>query len=105
MIGDAGLRLDQEVRLGQEPREQHAVPMLVGAFLDEPRCILRARLRVSPVAELPAMRPQPIAQRALLGRQVLRRFRLAHAKLRHGLARAGLGHAPRLLDGRLKVLA
>ena len=41
--------------------------MFVGAFLHEPRRILRACLRVSAVAELPAMRPQPIA-RARAGR-------------------------------------
>ena len=64
-----------------------------------------ARLRIAPVAKLPAMRAQAIAERALLGREVLRCFRLADAKLRHGLARAGLSHTPRLLDGGLKVLA
>ena len=54
----ARLRLDQQIGLGQEAREQHAVPVLVGAFLNEPSGRLRSRLRVAPVAELPAMRAQ-----------------------------------------------
>jgi hypothetical protein len=101
---DTRLRLDQKVRLSQKAREQHAVPVLVGAFLNDACGVLYARLCVTPVPKLPAMRADAIAERALLSREVLRCFRLTHAKLRHGLAGAGLSHAARLLDSGLKVL-
>ena len=81
------------------------MPVLVRAFLSETRGVLYARPCIAPVSKLPAMGAEVIAQQTLLGRKVLRCFRLTHAKLRYSLAGACLSHTSRLLNGCLKVFA
>jgi hypothetical protein len=79
--------------------------VFVSALLNEARSILDACLRVAAVSELPAMGAQPVAERALIGREVFRRFRFADAELRDGVTSTGLSHAPCQLDRFLQVLA
>jgi hypothetical protein len=67
--------------------------------------VLDARPCIAAVAKLAAMCAEAIAERALLGREVLPCFRLTYAKLRHSFTGAGLSNASRLLNGCLKVLA
>ena len=56
--GHAGVRLDEKVVLGKEPRKKHPVPVLVGDFVDEPRGGLLSCFGVEGVAELPAAGPE-----------------------------------------------
>ena len=50
------LGMDEQVVLGQEPGEQHPVPLLIGALPDQQLD------RPTHVAQLPALRPQPAPQ-------------------------------------------
>ena len=74
------------------------MPVLVGAFLNEMHGLLRARLRVTPVSKLPAMRAQLGSKGALVPCQILRCLPVANAKLLDGLAGTRLGGSARLLD-------
>ena len=64
--GDAQFGLEQQAVLGEEASEQHAVPLLAGALLDQPVDGLPARARIAAVAELAGVDAQLAAQRALL---------------------------------------
>jgi hypothetical protein len=66
---------------------------------------LHASLCVAPVSELTRMCAQPVAERALFGREVGRCFWFANTELRHGFAGTGLSGTPRLLYSGLEVLA
>ena len=101
--GHTQLRLDQEVRLSQEPREQHAVPVLVSAFLNEAPGLLRACLRVPSVSKLSAMRAQSGSKGALVCGQISRRVAVANTKLLGGLAGARLSDATSLFDRFLEL--
>jgi hypothetical protein len=79
--------------------------MLVGAFLNEMRDLLRARLRVAPISKLPTMRAQSGSKDALIYREILRRIAVPDAKLLDGLACARLSDAARLLHRLFKILA
>ena len=63
--GDAQIRFDEQVALGQEAGEQHAVPVLVGAFLHQAANGLLAGGGVAAVAKLPGMGAEAAAQLAL----------------------------------------
>ena len=81
------------------------MPVLVGAFLNEMRGLLRACLRVAPVSKLPAMRAQSGSKGALVCGEIFRRVAVANAKLLDGLAGARLSGSARLLDRLFKILA
>ena len=81
------------------------MPVLVGAFLNEMRGLLRARLRVAPVSKLPAMCAQSGSKGTLVRGEIFRRIAVPDAKLLDGLASARLGDAARLLDRLFKILA
>ena len=90
------LRVEQQVVLGQEPGEQQPVPLLVRALGDEQLPI---------AAELAPLRPQPIAQRRLLGVEVLRPAVGEHAQPLDRSTRRALRRAPRRQHRRLQLLA
>ena len=85
--------------LRQEAREEHAMPVLVGAFGRQPIDGLHPPAFVAPIAELPAMGAQAIAQLALRRRHARPRLVVVHGKLLDDLARAGLGGAAGLSHG------
>ena len=62
VTGASILRVQQQVVLRQEPGEQQPVPLLVGALGDE---------QLPVAAELAPLRPQTVAQRRLLGVEML----------------------------------
>jgi hypothetical protein len=74
------------------------MPVLIGAFLNEVRAFLRARLRVSSVSKLPAMCAQSGSKGTLVRGEIFRRIAVPDAKLLDSLAGARLGDAARLLD-------
>ena len=55
------LWLDQQVIFGEEPGEQHSMPMLVGAFMHQMVNGLGSRTCIPPISELPTMRSQAAA--------------------------------------------
>jgi hypothetical protein len=79
--------------------------MFIGAFLNEMRGLLRARLRVAPVSKLSAVRAQSGSKGALVRGKIFRRIAVPDAKLLDGLAGACLSDAARLLDRLFKILA
>ena len=90
--------------LGEEAREQHAVPVLVGALRGEPVDVLRARRssRWSPSW-------RPCARKRLRSARCSRRrarprLVVTHAQVLERLPRTGLGRASRLDHGRSRGL-
>ena len=75
------------------------MPMLVGAFGRQPIDALHTATIVAPVAKLPAMRAQAIAQLALRRRHARPGLVVVHGKLLDDLARAALGGAANLSRG------
>ena len=63
----AAFRFNEQFCLGEEPGEQHAVPMLVSTFRGKPADGLRPA-PIALVAKLVTMSPEAIAQR--LSRQI-----------------------------------
>ena len=68
------VRVHEQVVLGQEPGEQHPVPVFVGEFLGELVDLLGARPLVPHVARLPAPGPEPVPELLVRGREVLERL-------------------------------
>ncbi len=81
------------------------MPVLVGDLADELLDLLASPGRVAPVAELPAVRAQPIAQRPLRRRHRAMRLVAIDRQRLQRLPRTRLGHAPRLLDGGFELPA
>ena len=75
--GHTRLRLDQKLVLGQEPGEQHPVPVLVGRLVRQAIDLLLTGPAVGPVPELPAVSAQTAPQFPL---------RVGHARIRLGVA-------------------
>ena len=71
------LLVDEQMVLGQEPGEQHPVPVLVGALVDQAVDGLRSGLRIALVAKLPSVRPQPVTELALVHAEMPARLRAA----------------------------
>ena len=69
------LRLNQQVVLGKETSEQHAVPVLVRAFVHQAIDGLSSRTHIQPIAELASVGTQPPAQRTLHRNPCVRRAR------------------------------
>jgi len=105
-LGDADrdlrLRLDQEIALGEESGEEHPVPVLVGALVDEMVDGLVTGAGVAPVAELAPVSAKAGAQRALLGRHVTEGLAVTHGEGLECRPRAGLGDLARLDDSALE---
>jgi len=87
----------EQTILGQEPSEEHPVPMLVGDLLEEGAELLFA-VSGADISQLTSMRPQSVPKRALRWRHSLRRRRLAHAQCCQGRAGAFLGRLTGLED-------
>ena len=96
--------LDEETVLGQKPGEQHPVPVLVSALVDQPVDGLRASLRIALVAKLASVRPQPVAKLALVHAEMRARLRCANRKPLHGDLGRSLRRPPRLLDGGFQAI-
>ncbi len=75
------------------------MPMLVGAFGRQPVDALHPTPIIAPVAELPTVRAQTIAQFPLCGRHARPRLVVLHGKLLDRLARASFGGTARLSHG------
>jgi hypothetical protein len=106
---DAVLRMDEQVVLGQETREQHAVPLVVRDLLFErgPATVARVKRWTVGVRDRPAQLRGPRAElqpeRILLGKRVRR---LApHAKDIQRCAGATFGHLAGFDDGPFELLA
>ena len=99
------LRLNEQVVLGKETSEQHAVPVLVRAFVHQAIDGLSARTRIRPIAELAPVCAQPPAQRTLLGTHVSVGLAEVYGKRLQRRARAGLGYLPRVRDGSFEPLS
>jgi len=91
----------QQIVLGQEAREEHAVPLRVGGLLDEGN---HARSHVVAVAELSRPRAQAVAQAAVVERLGGERVAPVHGEGVEGGARGILGRLARLDDGVLQRL-
>lgn len=72
------------------------MPMLVGALGRQAVDGLNATLFIPPIAELPAMRPQPVTQGPLIRGHARPRFMVVHCQLLQRLTGADLGRAPGL---------
>ena len=81
------------------------MPLLVSDFAREPRNTLGAPLVIAHIAKLNTMRPQPIAQPALLGLQTTPRLVVPDREQFEGLARPRLRCTSCPLDGIFKILA
>ena len=99
---DAQFRLDQQVVLGQEAGEQHAVRVLKGALVYHVIDRLRSRIGAEPVAELPGVGAQPQAQGALRAVHVLVGLGFGNGERLQRRPGAGLGDVARLHDGALQ---
>ena len=100
-----GLRLHQQVVLGKESGEQHAVPLLEPAFVHQAIDGLSSRTRTQPIAELAFVRTQPPAQRTLLGAHVSVGLAEVHGKRLQRRSRASLGYLPRVRNGSFEPLS
>ena len=103
--GNAHLRLDEQVILGEKAGEQHAVPVLEGALMHQPVDRLTSRARIEAITELAGMRAQPPAQGALLRAHVPVGLVVTHGKRLQGVARAGFRHVPGFDDRALEPLS
>ena len=103
--GDPRLRLDEQAVFGEEPGEQHSVPVLVGALLHQAfdRPALAAGAGVERVAELPCVGAQPPAQRPLPLVHVPVGFVLVHGERFQRRAGAGFRHVPGVRDGAFEM--
>ena len=79
------------------------MPVLVGAFLQEPRDCLSAALGIALVPQLPPVRPQPVAQRPRLRLHGAPRLVMMHGQLLQHFLGADLGHATRVAHGALQL--
>ena len=93
--------MDQQVVLGEEAGEQHAVPLLVGDLLDQQRRAVGADAATEGLGPL----AQGGAQVALLRRQDGRGAPAASAPRRASVARAAASARPRARDDRLLEVA
>ena len=100
--GDAFLRLDEQMVLGEKSGEQHSVPVLVGAFVYQVRDGLFPRA-ITPVSELAGVGAQPPAQRALLFAHMLVSFAMMHGERLQRRTSAGLRHVASLHHSSFKV--
>src|ERR1035441_9590519 len=97
--------MNEEMVLGQEPGEEHPVPVLVGAFVDEAAGGLRSGLRIALVAKLPSVGAQPIAKLPLVNAEMPARLRVADRQpLQRGPGRS-LRLPPCGFDGVLQAVA
>ena len=103
--GDAFFGLDQQVVLGQEAGEQHAVPVLVGDLVGEALDLLHAGRRVEAVAELTPVRAEPPPQVLLVRRQRRVRPSIADGQHPQGAEGAGLAGPAGRLDCRRELVA
>ena len=92
----AELRVEQQAVLGEEPREQQPVPLLVRALRDE---------QVAVVAQLAPLRAKPIAEGRLRGIEVFRTPVGEHAEALDGSARRRLRGATGGEDRRFQLLS
>ena len=90
------LRVQQQVVLREEPGEQQPVPLLVRALGDQ---------QLTVAAELPPLRPQPVAQRRLARVEMLGPAVGEHPEPLDRGARRALGRTPRGEHRRLELLA
>jgi hypothetical protein len=79
--------------------------VLVGAFLNEARGLLRAYLRLAPVSKLSAVRAQSSSDGALVRGQIFWCIAIPDAKPLDRLAGARLSDTAGLLDRLFKILA
>ena len=77
--------MQQQAVLGQEPRKQQPMPLLVGALRDQ---------QLTVAAELPPLRPQAIPQARLVGIEMLGPALGEHAQPIDRRPRRALGRAP-----------
>lgn len=102
--GQIAIRVHEQIALGEEAREEHAVPVLVGDFGDEVGYGLRV-VGAQQIAQRPAMRAQAHTQ-LLLGITGMRRSLLgSDGKRLEGFLGTGLGMDTRLGDGGFENLA
>jgi len=99
--GDAERPVYQQAILGQEAREEHAVPLRVGDFLDQRR---HARGYIVMAAELARPRAQAVAQTPVGERQRVERSLIDGEGVEGGAGRV-FGLAARLGDGAFERLA
>ena len=97
------LRLNEQVVLGKKTGEQHAVPLLVRAFVHQAIDGLSSRTRIQPVAELASMRTQPPAPRTLLGTHVSVGLAVVHGERFQRRTGTGFRHVPRVCYSSLEL--
>ena len=99
----ARLRLHQQSILGKETGKQHAVPLLVCAFVHQAIDGLSSRTHIQPIAELTAMGAQPPAQRTLLGTHVFVGLAVVHGERFQRRTGTGFRHVPRVCYSSLEL--
>ena len=92
--GNPHLRFDEQIVLGEKAREQHAVPILVGALVHQEAGRLTSRARIEAITELAGMDSEPPSQGALRRAHVSVGLVVMHGESLQGDVRGGLGHVP-----------
>ena len=96
--GDPHVGLDQEVVFSEKAREQLPVPVLVGAFVDQVINRVSARPCIDAIIQVRRMRPQAIAQRALLTAHVAIGLVVVYRQRLQRTPGASLGDVAGLID-------
>ena len=92
------LGLDQEIVLGEKAREEHPVPVLTGAFVDQVIDRVSTGPCVDAISQVSRVRPQAIAQLALPTAHVAVGLVVVYRKHLQRAPGAGLGGVAGLDD-------